>query len=242
MVESGCSPDTAQNRDQTGRIEEEIKLHAASREVFTRIQKEPLPENRAVGAWQQQLFLTRYFDTSDHLLLQNQIALRLRSLGSSSCQLGLKGFGSVCGGVAKRREWEQCLTQPPESFYSGLHYSHLLAGPVKDQLRRMFASPLAEGDLFFQPLMETEIHRQTRVVELEKGSRVEIALDWGEIRAAGKACTVCEVEVERLAGPSSPMAAFAGELAQRYGLNASSHSKFSLGLDLLGIALPKRTD
>ncbi len=77
---------------------------------------------------------TIYFDTSDRYLLQQRLALRLRRMDSSTYLLGLKGFGSVVNGVAKRLEWEQCLTNPPNSFYSGLHYSDIVPGLVKNKL------------------------------------------------------------------------------------------------------------
>jgi triphosphatase len=221
-----------------GVVEEEIKLTAPTKKIFTQIKLDPLLEKLAVGAWSEQPLLTNYIDTSDRYLLKSRLALRLRLLEPSCYLLGLKGFGSIVDGVAKRLEWEQRLTSPTNSFYSGLHYSNIGPGSVKDQIDGLVGCRDSDADLCFLPLMETDIYRQTRIFELDGVCRVEMALDHGTIRAGGNETSICEVEIEKVSGSLPPMHLFARELSKRYGLKMSECSKFSIGLSLSGIVLP----
>jgi triphosphatase len=220
-----------------GVIEEEIKLLSPSKKILNQIKQDPLLEKQAVAPWGQQPLFTIYFDTSDRYLLKNRIALRLRRGDDSSFSLGLKGFGALVDGVARRMEWEQPLTSPPNSFYSGLHYSTMIPGLVKDQLDELTVSGPHSEDCCFLPLMETDFSRQTQLLALGEGCEVEVALDWGVVRAGGRQRDLCEIEIEKVSGPSHPMQPFVTGLVERYGLKVSEQSKFSIGLALLGIKI-----
>jgi triphosphatase len=215
-----------------GVVEEEIKLAVSTKKIFKQIKDDPLITNKVVSAWRKRCELTIYFDTSDRYLLQQRLALRLRKGESDSYLLGLKGFGSTQSGVAKRLEWEQLLTNPPNNFYSGLHYSDIVPGFVRDRLDGLFVNKELMAGFSFFPLLESDIKRETCLLDLVDGTRVEIALDWGVVRANGREVGIGEIEIEKVSGSLDVMQYFAGELATRYNLQLSEHSKFSLGLSL----------
>jgi inorganic triphosphatase YgiF len=221
-----------------GTVEEEIKLVVSTKKIFNQIKLDPLLEKQAVGEWASHSLLTIYLDTSNRYLLKKRIAMRLREPEPGVCLLGLKGFGSVINGVAKRLEWEQSLTNPPNSFYSSLHYSDISKGLVKDKLDMLFCDLGRGENLIFTPLMKTNVERQTRQFVLADGSRVEMALDWGTDQAGDRESVIGEVEIEKLSGPSQPISLFAREFMGRYGLSSAENSKFAIGLDLLGITAP----
>lgn len=61
---------------------------------------------------------------------------------------------------------------------------------------------------------------------------MEIALDEGVLTGGGKELPLCELEVELKEGSRETMDAFAGELAQIYGMQAESRSKFARAVTL----------
>ncbi|MBF0382961.1 MAG: CYTH domain-containing protein [Magnetococcales bacterium] len=224
------SPSSSQVED--GIVEEEIKLAVPAKKIFKQIKEDRQIVEKVVAGWQKKSELTIYFDTSDRYLLQQRLALRLRVGEGRDYLLGLKGFGSSKNGIAKRKEWEQCLTYPPNNFYSGLHYSDIVPGLVRDRLAALFDNKQLTVGFSFLPLLESDIKRETCLVDLADGTRVEIALDWGVVRANGGEVGVGEIEIEKKSGSLGTMELFADGIAKRYGLQLSEHSKFSLGLSL----------
>ena len=61
---------------------------------------------------------------------------------------------------------------------------------------------------------------------------IEIALDEGILTGGGKELPLCELEVELKKGSREAMDAFAEELAQIYGMQSDSKSKFARALSL----------
>ncbi|MBF0446114.1 MAG: CYTH domain-containing protein [Magnetococcales bacterium] len=215
-----------------GVVEEEIKLAVFSKKIFKQIKDDPQTIKKIIVPWRKRHELTIYYDTSDRYLLKQRLALRLRNGDSNSYLLGLKGFGSTQCGVAKRLEWEQRLTNPPNNFYSGLHYSDIISGLVKDRLDGLFDNKELPIDFSFLPLLESDIKREVCQLDLEGGTRVEIALDWGVVRANGREAGIGEIEIEKISGSLDVMKLFAHKVATQYELKLAEHSKFSLGLSL----------
>ena len=61
---------------------------------------------------------------------------------------------------------------------------------------------------------------------------MEIALDEGVLTGGGKELPLCELEAELKEGSREAMDAFAEELAQIYGMQAESKSKFARAIAL----------
>ncbi|MBF0358804.1 MAG: CYTH domain-containing protein [Magnetococcales bacterium] len=234
MIKSGKFSSSSRST-MGGTVEEEIKLVVSAKKKFNQIKLDHLLEKQAVGEWVNNSMLTIYLDTSNRYLLKKRVAMRLREPEPGVCILGMKGFGSVINGVAKRLEWEQNLTNPPKSFYSSLHYSDISKGVVKDKLDMLFYDLGGVEDLTFTTLMKTSIERQTRQFVLADGSRVEMALDWGIVQAGERESVIGEVEIEKISGSSQSFSLFAREFMGRYGLSSAENSKFTIGLNLLGL-------
>ncbi|MEO5340901.1 MAG: CYTH domain-containing protein [Magnetococcus sp. MYC-9] len=204
-------------------IEEEIKLTAVSAAVLEAVAADPLVLAVAEGPAKERSFVATYYDTPDRQLLHHQLAFRMRQEGSGLLRANLKGTGGMEEGLSRRQEWEARLEAPIQRL------GELPAGELRDQ-----ALSVADADAALVPLLVTDFQR--RILLLRWGeSRAEMALDQGEVRAAGAVHPLSEVELERLAGSMAPIQAFADALAQRHGLRPSRHSKFGLGLLLLGM-------
>lgn len=170
------------------------------------------------------LYLSTYYDTQARHLLFQRLAFRLRRKGSH-WMAALKGGGAVVNGLSRRMEWEMSIPGPVGDFH------HLPAGELLEQLRPILPTPAPMA-----PLMTTEVRRVALPLELENQCRAELALDLGRVGVANSEAPIRELELELLSGPMEPMLRLADHLAQRHGLRPATGSKFTLGLQLLGLA------
>lgn len=205
-------------------FEEEIKLTAAASSTLDAVAVDPVvlacAQGRSMHAWD---FLATYYDTPDYLLLRHSLAFRLRRRNNGELCACLKGTGGMVDGVSRRQEWEERFATPMECL------GDLPPGELRDQILAV-----AAPDCVLTPILVTEFHRRILVLQVAE-SRAEMALDQGEIRAAGAVHPLCEVELERLDGELAPIQTFAVALSQRHPLVPSQRSKFGLGLFLLGM-------
>lgn len=206
-------------------FEEEIKLTAPSKMVLDSVAEDPVLLALARGgSLLHRPFLAVYYDTHDHLLLRHGLAFRLRH-GDGTLQAGLKGAGGVVLGVSRRLEWEQQLSGSINRF------GQLPPGEIRDQILSII-----HPDSELVSLLETDFQRRSLLLSLE-GGQVELALDQGIIRANRKSVTLFEVELECIKGSFEPVKRLAAKLQQRHDLIPSVHSKFGLGLILLGSSM-----
>ena len=205
-------------------MEEEIKLTAPSVAVLDAVAVDPQVLEAAQGPVKSRDFVATYYDTAEQTLLKHHWAFRLRQEGSGLLRATLKGTGgAMVNGLSRRQEWEARMPGPIHCV------GDLPPGELLDQ---MLAVVPGESPLL--PLLVTAFHR--RILLLQWGeSRGEMALDQGEVRAGEQVHPLCEVELERLAGPMEPLQTLANTLLQRHGLRPSQRSKFGLGLALLGM-------
>ena len=119
-----------------------------------------------------QKLYTVYYDTEDHDLRRNDIALRLRREGKRWVQT-IKGRGGATAGLHQRYEWEVPVTNARPDFTK-------ISDP--DLISLLNSAILREK---LQPIFTTEFNRSTRMLRLTDGE-VEFCLDRGRI-AAGEA-------------------------------------------------------
>lgn len=147
-----------------------------------------------------------YFDTPAGELAARGMVLRLRRDGRRWMQC-LKASNVASGGLHVRDEWEFARDDP-----------------VLD-LARFAGTPLAgiedAGTLHrrLEVAFRVEVVRTRWIVAPRRGTRLEVALDRGEVRSGGRTEPVCELEIECLEGP--PAAAF--DLARRLLEDAALH-------------------
>lgn len=208
--------------------EEEIKLTAPSAAVLDAVAADPLVAAAARGQPPvQRPFLATYYDTPDRLLLRSALALRMRR-EQNDWRAELKGNGSMVNGIARRMEWHTRVNKVVT------HFGDLPPGPIRDQMLTISGPTTA-----LQPLLTTDFQRLSRIIYLDEEGSAELALDRGVVLAGGKRQVLYEVEVEKIDGPLSLVLQFAHTLARRHPLKPSIHSKFSLGLTLLGMKGPR---
>ncbi len=161
---------------------------------------------------------TLYFDTPDFALARHGIALRVRRIGRGWVQT-LKTEGERSGGLSKRLELETAVDKPVPDF------SRLPAETADRLIKKKWRARLA-------PVYETRFLRTAWNLRTPDGSRVEAALDVGEIVAGKKSEPLCEVELELKSGSAEALYVLAHTLAQQVLLVPFDASKAERGVRL----------
>ena len=160
--------------------------------------------------------LNQYFDTPGLTLRRRGIALRIRKSGRTWLQT-VKLTGTVEGGLSTRPEWEQRF---------GGHFDFSAIDDLA--LRRLLEREQAHLAVVFA----TDFRRETWVVEVAPGCRIEVALDRGSIRAGDAVLPLAELELESKSATPAQLLAFGCALAQRHALFADARSKAARGYAL----------
>lgn len=139
--------------------------------------------------------------------------------------------------LRRRMENQQsvCTLKTPALNY-GRNEIELPCSSIEDAIPLMCAGGAPEDfktltDEGILPVCGAKFHRIAILLE-QAGCCVELALDSGILTGGEKTIPLCEVEVELKSG--NPLAAdlFALELAQKYGLETQTRSKFRRALAL----------
>lgn len=176
---------------------------------------------------------TLYFDTPDFKLAGHGIALRVRRAGRRWVQT-LKTEGEKSGGLSKRLELETAVGKPIPDF------SRLPAEAADRLVKKKWRARLV-------PVYETRFLRTAWNLRAPDGSRVEVALDVGEIVAGKRSEALCEVELELKSGAANALYDLAQNFAQQILLIPFDASKAERGTRLAagrprkpaGAALPE---
>ncbi len=200
-------------------IETELKLSVKPDQVAL-IQAHPLlcrvPEHRQ----SRQRLRNCYYDTLQFDLRDNRVALRIRQTPESFIQT-LKTSGNRHGGLSRRHEWEWPLATDTLDL----------------SLLRLPEWPLDEGvKPLLQPCFNTDFERQIWLLDWQgdTAGEVEVALDLGQVIAAGKQLPICELELELKSGDESILQEIADVLSETLELTPSDISKAQRGYQLMG--------
>ncbi|APX91953.1 hypothetical protein BWR19_02765 [Halomonas sp. 1513] len=161
--------------------------------------------------------INTYFDTPDGALERARVALRIRQVGGR-CLQTLKTSGAGSGGLSLRGEWEWPIDGP------ALDLDGLADLPPMRDLDRATLDSLAAA-------FRTDFQRRTWQLE-HHGSRIELAVDEGEIVANGRRAEICELELELKAGEVDTLWQLAETLAERVALRPAQASKAARGAAL----------
>src|SRR5262249_25631739 len=156
-----------------------------------------------------------YLDTPKHVLKNAGISLRLRRVGrrwtqtvktKTKTKTKLHGALSVDELESPAPGGRLCLEAIPDAS-------------VRDEIiRRVNGSPL-------QPVFETVMKRTASALSLGEGTRAELAIDVGEIRAEGRSAELREAEIEFVEGRRADLFDIAHALFPDGGLRFSRISK-----------------
>jgi triphosphatase len=164
----------------------------------------------------QEMLLSVYFDTLKHKLARNGVSLRVRHNGDKRLQT-IKSEGA--DGSFRRGEWE-----------------HEINGDIPD-LRKAQSTPLAplltqKLKRSLKPIFETRVHRTSIAVSKNK-SRIEVALDEGQVRAGRQSAPISELELELKRGKPGDVFKLAHEMAKLVPAKLALKSKCERGYDLI---------
>lgn len=162
--------------------------------------------------------LNIYYETRDLWLRRHDRGLRIRGV-DGRYEMTMKIGGRVVGGLHQRPEYNIEIDQPALD------------------LARFPAEVWPEGQLpegleeSASPLFSTNFWREKWLVN-EGKSRIEIALDRGEVKAGEFQEPICELELELLEGHADDVLKLARKLVTQSGLRQGSLSKAARGYHL----------
>ncbi len=145
-----------------------------------------------------------YHDTPDGRLAAGRAALRVRALVVAGRRRWVQTLktGDDAAALSRRGEWE---TAAPRGR---LDPARMADTPLGELLR---GCPL-DGPQGLHPVFRTRFERRRWLLE-QGGARIEVALDRGEILAGRRRESICELELELLAGPPAAAWSLALHLA-----------------------------
>ncbi|AUI67540.1 CYTH and CHAD domain-containing protein [Beggiatoa leptomitoformis] len=203
-------------------IETELKLHFAPDDAEY-IKQHPLL--LAVQQDEPKRLYNTYFDTVDCALLQRGIGLRVRRINDKRIQT-VKTAGTVINGLHQRQEWETEIHGDIPDFK--LMPKNLLPSRFlhKKNLKNIL------------PVFTTDFVRQTWLIEFN-GSRIEVALDQGEITTLTNRIPLHEIELELKAGSADNLYQLALNFQEKIPLIIENRSKAARGYGLYNPCPPQ---
>lgn len=173
-----------------------------------------------LAAWPHQysapLALTNiYYETPDNQLRRWDMGLRIRGIGTQY-EMTLKAAGKSLGGLHQRPEYNVDLAEP------ALDIARL---PAEIWPQGCDINALQQQ---LKPLFTTHFNRERWLVTYG-ASKIEVALDRGEVSAGEFNEPLQEIELELKEGELTDVLALAAELGQSEGLRLGSLSKAARG-------------
>lgn len=157
-----------------------------------------LPLLKSLSIWRPRThnLYSIYYDTPDFYLKNLGIAFRLRRNGSRWIQT-VKDKGRISAGLFQHREWET-LVKNEQPDYTKI---------TEPELKKIFNNSTLTQQI--QPIFLTQFTRDTCLLHLEDGSKIEFCLDRGKISTAQSSMPLCEIELELKSGNPSQLFHFA---------------------------------
>ncbi|CAK0754388.1 triphosphatase [Gammaproteobacteria bacterium] len=177
--------------------------------------------NHAQGRGKRIHLINTYYDTQDRFLATKGMALRIRRQGSRWIQT-VKTAGVIHTGMHKRGEWEWDIPN------QNINFNLCTTEP---EIAEAFVDPQLQATL--EPLFTTDFWRTAWTLVFPDNSHIELAVDHGEIRAAGQSVPICELELELKEGSHQCLYEVAAVLAEAMQLRLEDTSKAARGYSLL---------
>ena len=199
-------------------ISTEVELKLAASAADLPELKRALVEMAPTSASSQSRLISTYYDTPTLELKRRGLTLRVREQGDRFIQT-VKTGDPGGGDLLMRGEWEDELAESrpdPEAAQSGEHLPDGIAGDL-------------------QPLFATDVTRTTFAIEPAPATRIEAAIDQGEIRAAGgggETEPISEIELELKSGDAAALYDVALQLLDVAPIRIEPRSKSDRGYRL----------
>lgn len=204
-------------------IETEVKYSITNAGLIDAIISDPFLLSLSLSqGWKTVSMKSVYYDTGYHDLLNAGIAYRVRQEGTKWVATIKKG-GDPASNIQQRQEWNIEVAS--------------IAPDIAPFLKTEIGSELSHivGDKEMVVLFTCCFLRRYLLLLLENDTRVELAIDTGEITGGSLREPICEMELELKQGELPPLIKIARILSERYHLSPEPRSKFSRGLALIGL-------
>ena len=201
-------------------VEIELKLTVPLKHS-NRLLRLPLLESLSTSCQKTHKLYSIYYDTPEFYLKNHGIAFRLRRNGSRWIQT-VKDKGQISAGLFQHRE----LEVPVKSAQPD--YTKI----IDPELKKLFNNPALAQQI--QPIFSTQFTRNTRLLHLEDGSKVEFCLDRGKISTDHSSMPLCEIELELKSGDATQLfqLALALQKVSPFSLRLGNASKAERGYTL----------
>ena len=162
------------------------------------------------------LQVSTYYDTAKGAVRKAGFSLRVRESNGKYVQT-IKGEGGAAG-LFDRPEWETRIEggEPDFDAIDATPLGAILTKRLRARLEKVSVST---------------VDRTLWLLD-RQGSRIEIVLDEGTIRAGGRECPLCELEIELKRGESAALLDFARTLGEALPLRIGVLSKAERGFAL----------
>jgi len=204
-------------------ISREVELKLAASAVDLPELKRALVEMSPTAGSSQSRLLSIYYDTPNLALKRRGLSLRVRQQGDRFIQT-VKMGDPRGGSLLTRGEWEDELAESRPDLEAAQSGEHLPDG-IGDDL---------------EPLFATDVMRTTFAIEPTPATRIEAAVDQGEIRATGGLETepISEIELELKSGDAATLYEVALRLLDVAPIRIETRSKSDRGYQLGEEAAP----
>ena len=190
-----------------------------------------LLETRAGGPGREARLVTTYFDTPDGALARQGLTLRVREQAGSFVQTvksAGNGVGDGIGGAALvRGEWEDPMAGASPD-------------PQAPQTGRFVPAEAADA---LEALVRTDIARQTLMLRPDPETRIEAAVDQGQVAAVdgNSREPVCEIELELKEGEVTALYDVALDMLAVAPVRLERRSKSARGFRLAALVQRSRS-
>ncbi len=181
----------------------------------------PLLESLSISCPRTHKLYSIYYDTPDFYLKNHGIAFRVRRNGRRWIQT-VKDKGQISAGLFQHRELEVPVKNAQPDYTK----------IIDPELNQLFNNPALAQQL--QPIFSTQFTRNTRLLHLEDGSKIEFCLDRGKISTDHSSMPLCEIELELKSGDATQLfqLALALQKVSPFSLRLENASKAERGYTL----------
>ena len=202
------------------KVEREFELKLGMAEAaLKQFREKPILRDIGIGRPETRKLRSVYYDTSSRRLMNAGYSLRIRR---------------------ERGKWLQTLKGLPVESETGLtRFEYEVeveeAAPDMDRIKpghfRKKVKALLDGKPL-EPVFETRIWRTTRLLGAPGKSKIELAVDTGEIRKQDRAVPISEIELELKSGEPHAVFAVAKDILHGEPFQLIRHSKAARGYRL----------
>lgn len=205
-------------------MEIELKLNVVPDDILRVMRQERL-EGLVQGRPSSKRVISRYLDSDDMTLHENDLSLRTRTEGKKVLQT-LKVGGKDKVGVSERHEWEMPIAGPDPDLPL-LRHTDGVPGKAAGLLKKL------DGGDSLHELFVVDVKRTTWQLQVGE-SHLEMALDQGVVQRGKDHLPIAELELEIKSGDKAAVFEVAREIAALVPVLPAERSKGTRGYALAG--------